>query len=69
MLVVVVLRTSVRGRVMLAWAEFRSPGAWAGLHNLAALVQAGRVDTVPPGRTEAVQVLKLAAGGTAEGQW
>lgn len=51
---------------MSTWAEFRSPGTWAGLHNLAVLVRAGRVDT---GRTEAVQVLKMAAGGTAEGQW
>ncbi len=56
---------AVLGRVM-AWAELRSPGTWAGVHNLAALVQAGREDNGPPGRTEAVQVLQSAAGGTAE---
>lgn len=48
---------AVRGRVTFARA---------GLHNLAALVQAGRVDTGPPGRSEDVHVLWLAAGGTTE---
>lgn len=52
-----------------AWAGLRSPVAWAGLRNLAALVRGGRVDTGPPGRTEAAQVLQLAAGGTAEERW
>lgn len=40
--------------------------AWAELHSQAALVPAGRVDTGPPGRTERVRVLKLAAGDTGE---
>lgn len=43
--------------------------AWAGLHSPAAQVRAGRVDTGPPGRTEAVQVLQLPAGDTAEQRW
>lgn len=43
--------------------------AWAGLRNPAALVQAGRVDNGPPGRTEAVRVWQLPAGGIAEQGW
>lgn len=40
--------------------------AWAELRSQAALVPAGSLDTGPPGRTERVRALKLAAGGTGE---
>lgn len=53
----------------MPWAELRSPGAWAGLRNLAGRVLAGTADTGSPGRNEAVQVLQLAVGGTAEERW
>lgn len=57
------------GRASWSWAELRRPGAWAGSRILAALVQAGRVDTGPPGRPEAGWVLHLSDGGTAEPYW
>lgn len=60
MLVAALGHKVVHGRVMFAWA---------GVHNPAALVRDGRVDTGLPGRSEAAQVLQLAAGGTAEERW
>lgn len=42
------------GMMMMAWAEVRN---WAELGILAVLVQPGKVDTAPPGRTEVVQGL------------
>ena len=47
----------------------RSLEVGGGLRSLAALARAGRMGTGLPGRTEAVQVLMSAAGGTAEEQW
>lgn len=58
MLEVALVRTVVPGRVLRAWVELHSPGAWAGFHILAALVRAGRADTDPPGRAEAGWVLQ-----------
>lgn len=65
MLEVVLLCMVVPGRALWAWAEQHSPGAWDGIHILAALMWPGMANT---GNPEAARVLLLAAGGTAE-EW